>query len=944
MRGKIFTRTFCASIAGLLLWQSAILAASAEVYPAERRPDNTVYAIAGENNYVLVSLYAENQGKHSLPEISADTKDEFMLTVETPASVEYVGVFDFQGKNAPRQFVAVGESADVTRAGIAYKTRKIKLNRELLMERIVKGKYYYRIYVWFKPPQGAGGTFNWSLDLGETNLAQASNPLHVLPPIDAAKKLPKDFIVYMWSANSNVPDEYATHEAGFYRRLGVTHIGIQFWPGTTDENWKSNYRSVWATTMRKAGLKVIAERGGNYEKEIHGIRPDGYKDIGLAAGSTQACEQLQSEQNAKEYAVVAPYVDGLLWDYEPHGPGKHPGYDDVKTIAAFAKDKGIAEELTPEVLKTKYEKEYYDYRMNLMCDPIRALGKMVRGVKSDSKFYVCQGSSLPVGILLEWKNYDQDVDLHMPMLYPAYAQIYHEQVDAVAEYIGCKKLLPIGSIGWRQGGVRPHPNRIFMEYLSSAVCGTVGYAHWPDISQMDGAVLHGIWRAGTVLAPVEKFFSNGKRFTQFSAVPIPYVERTLQVGARAVDLSQPYWKGYTTARAFALGGETAFALLNFHMEEKAFFRFATDAFPQGGYLVNLEKGVYLSRNGKSFFDAEALKDVVLPVGAMNAEIWVFTADKDGIAGLQTLPEEESRNEFIQRQKDFSAKGASSVDLGKKGDIETAYALVPFNDSEDVCLKVATLSQEVYFSELGGKIWKWTVGETDLVERGSHAQSGIGMDLLWSPSSARWCGDQLRPMRLVKCVNDGKQVELIYEGDMKTGVPGLTLEKTYRISAEKAAIAVTLKMRNETPLPLTVSYWCHNTLAQVGANRELLVKDADGKWQSYPADRGGELVFPRQGLPAAQAEFLFKAHVKTPAGGTVFGDYFADAKLGVKLYMPEDFLQIYRWHSSRPGVASAEWMQEAVEIGAGCVKTIDFGYQAVDKIDQAAFIASMESKQ
>jgi len=379
-------------------------------------------------------------------------------------------------------------------------------------------------------------------------------------------------------------------------------------------------------------------------------------------------------------------------------------------------------------------------------------------------------------------------------------------------------------------------------------------------------------------------------------------------------------------------------LLNYHTEETAFVRIVCDGLKETAYLVNPADGACLTIADKVSLPPTALREgVLVKVKALGAGLWLLTQDPEKVKGLRPVGMDELQREYDSRRKAFAEGKGASVELGKKGGLEVAYDIVKDGDNEDVCLRVSSPVQTVCFTDIGGKMWKWEVGGLDVVKRKGHTQNGVGMDLLWVPPSARWSGDQVRPMALRRCANDGNQVVLEFAGEFKTAIPGLMIDKTFTIPADLAAVNVNVRLKNDTPMPVTASYWSHNCFESPGGNERSFVILQDGKVFSPPYNEPGlsTRIFLNPDIAKDWKQFIFSANPKVfGTGGPVFGEYFVKARMGVLLRLPSDFFQIYRWES--PNDAGLEWMHRPIPLQSGQSADMDFRIELCPNVNFDTF--------
>lgn len=883
-----------------------VYAASIEIWPADRRENKEVLCIAGEANHIAFQINASNNGqrfKYKPKTFVPSTK----LVFDLPKTLPYLGTIDFRKSE---HYAKEEPTEEIHYKGKVLIRHTIPLDAKILDERLIKHRWYYNVFVWIHPPKHTRAEMRWRLVHDGKELASGINTIRTVGAIDANRPLPKNFFLYLWYPNQNLPIDQIASQISFYKRLGITHFNLQY----TGEGY-SPTRIEWAKKLRKAGIKIMAERFGGLGNSL--VKPGGYKDKGLVWGSRELCERLQN-QKKKEFSKVAKYCDGYQWDFEPHGPGAIPGYDDKATLAAFATQKSIKDGLNKEIVKRKYKQEYYDFRMTLLCDPIRALSKMIRSFNPKFKIMLCQGSGLPIGPLLDPRNYDAAVDYHLPMLYIKDAKKFHDKVAGLAKYLNSRKLIPVDTMGWSFGDLtRLYPEGLRMDYVAAASCGCAGLAHWPGLARMDEGAMYGFYLGGVAVAPVEEIYQKGELIKYVEVQPLPFIQKKVTVGKRVLDMSQPVWKSYLVSKVHRYKGETLITILNYHPDQPAFVRIRTDAIKKGSYLVDSAARTRLRSRSTDQWDSKALrKGILVQVPPMSPGLWLITTNKDRLQNSTVVYMDDVKKAYAEKKATFAAQSPSNIQLGKNGAINVRYVETPGSKEVEICIQVSTPEQSIAFTENGGRIWKWRVGKMRMVDGHDNTTGGVVMDLLWLPKSARWSGDQIRFMKLSKCVNNGTSVTLVYNGEFKTALQDVTEEKTFTVHAKGTRIDVSVRIKNQTVQPTALSYWSHNVFPAAPGERVFMV-------------RNGETVTV---LPFAHKQRWFTPKQADP----VMGEYFSKRRCGVIFRVPADFLHLYRYESGGSEAATVEWMQQERTIPAGKSITYMFSIEAYENVAPVDF--------
>jgi hypothetical protein len=881
-------------------------AVTIELWPAERRLNNTVYCIGNEQNHLLFNITSRTGlGKHKL-KLPDKLEKPVTLSVDLPQSVKYLGSVVF----CEKEFRKITKGQPIEHDGKPFVRHTIELNNKELSNRVLAHKWYYFINIWIQVPEKLDSRIYWKLNYGKDILAKASSRLVTAGTISPNAKLPKHFKFEISAGGYHkVPNNDFDKTAAFLKNVGINGITYNYSPKGLSDNAKAYYQA-----MRKAGVKNIANRAGSFMSLWSGkpFSPEGYGQKGLVGATAEAAKAINSPMEREYFSNVAEYFDSFNFDYEPHGPETYPGFDDTPTIEAFAKAKGINEKLTPELLKTTYRKDYFNFRYELLSRPVFALRKMIDSVKP-MPLSVEQGSGTHAHI--DYRVYDKAVDFHNPMIYTASPVDYYLRTHAASKILNPKKFYPVNSIGWTFAGMmRQTPQGVLMDTVTTAATGCGGIRHWPGLNWMDDGTLYGFHKGLEIVAHGDEFYHSGRPVTNFIIKGLPLMSKKINVGARILDLSQPSWKNSIFNSVYKLNNDYLITILNFNQEYSAFVEIENPVL-KNCYLVNPVS--------KEFINVGNHDKTIVNVPKFSPALWIVTKDTNRLKACKELNKDQIVADFNSAKETFQSKGKSNVELTKKGNINVDYQEIQFGPDKIACLTVATPNQKVSFGSSGGRIFDWTVNGISVVCKKVFSTDGFCLDLLWLPSPARWTGDHDQDMRLAKCTNNGKEATIVYSGEFKKGFPNLRIVKTYRILAAESTIYVNIKLINGTALPVTVSYWNHNVLA---FNDLLFV----GKKAGTPviAPPKSNTIFPNKSLPEEYKKFVNMPNNIVDSVDNIYADYIAPKKLGIIFKLPTNFMNIYRWNSKTTNMAGSEWMTQPITIPAGRETDIPFSIQAV----------------
>lgn len=900
-------------------------AASMEIWPSERRTNNTFYCYGGEWNSLLIAIYPEDYGKQRL-ELPAQFAEPAELLVTLPAAAEFLGA-DLMS------IPGVGEgfpSETVTKDGRSYRRVRLPLPAEGLGKRLLQGKYYYHVFVWFAAPRTLDDLVSYELRYGGRTLAAGGSRLLTAGLLPDKPVFPRRFGFYPYGLQTTLPKADYDRRADFLRRLGVSGIESHWTYGLPAER-PTSHQLVFAANHRH-GVRNIANVtlfAGKYGGAYGGSREETLKRGGLVKAMDESCAGLSSAAAQADWKAAEHYFDLALFDWEPEGPHVWPGYDDPATIAAFAAARGLPADLTPAAVQQGHREAYARFRMEQIARPLYALRQTIDAVRP-LPLRVEQGSGASAHI--DYDVYGGDFPQLTPMIYQpsplAYARNLLETLANTK--VPAVKFWPDLTIGWSPVPVhRQTPREYLLDTMVTAAAGCGSVAHWPGIHLSD-ATWFGIHEGLLRIAPVEPFYLDGKPAAGVTLAGVPYREEKISLGNRTLEHSAPDWRATLITFAHEYRGEQLLTLLNYHQGEDCFVRVQAPARSER-YLVNAEDKTYQVLDGRG--------QALVRVAKESVALWLVTADKSHLAGCRRVEPATVQRQFTAARQAFLAASAKSeVQLGTVGKLTVAYGLTPFGGQECLALQVKSPTQTIAFGASGGRVYDWQVaGMPPFVAADNHGTDGLGMDLLWLPGSARWSGDEIADMALVSCRNDGTEVRVTYEGALKKSAPGVTLRKTYRVPAAGSSLAVEVSFRNERvdATPLTLAYWSHNVLRGAGARFV-------GRQLSHETPRGETTVLTAEGLPAELRREVLMPEKIIGETGPVYAEFLPESASGLVFCLPDSFLNVYRWnHYSKPQSGS-EWMSRPFSLAAGASADLRFSMAAVPQTTPEKLRTALET--
>ena len=876
--------------------------ASMEIWPSERRGNNTLFCYGADWNAMLVAIYSDDHGKHRL-ELPERFSEPTVLSVTLPQQVSFLGAHVY-GQNelgVNRAF----ESSVTTRGGDPFVRIRIPLVNDVLTQRLITRSYYYRVHVWFEAPERLDSTVSWELHHGGTALAKGGSRLATAGVVRAGRKLPRRFGFYPYGCFSVVPEDDHDRMAAFYQRFGISGVEAH-WPYGLPGEGRDRYHRMFEANRRhgvknNANMTLFARKYG--KSAYGGVRDATLKLGGLTKAMDEVCAALASEAGREEWRKAQAFFDLAHWDWEPTGPDMWPGYDDDATIAAFAAEQGIDGPLTPEDLRTTHRDAYRRYRMRQIARPLYAMKQMIDSVRP-ILFRVEQGSGASRHI--DYGVYGNDFDAVTPMIYQpsplGYARNLLETLRSTS--VPAAKFWPDLTIGWSFSKVhRESPEAFLMDTVVTAAAGCGSVSHWPGIHHAD-ASWFGIHEGLARIALVEDFYFDGTKTDAVSMKGVPYRHERIDLGHRTIDHVAPDWRASLICFAHDLKGEVLLSMLNYHLGESAFVTVAAPAL-RGGYLVDPVGATY-----------QALDDAgtaVVRVATQTPGLRIATADRARIAGLQRVEAAAVADELAKAKEAFlEANKAGAVRLGEVGGIGVTYGLTVFGGEERTVLQVTTANQTLAFGAAGGRVYDWSVkGVGAFVGKGTFGTDGFCMDMLWLPETARWSGDEVQEMTLAHCDNDGREARVVYETPLSHGSPGIRLRKAYCVPARGTSVTVEIELFNERvdQTPATLAYWSHSVLPVA---RTTFIGDDT----VHETGKGLTTIFPARGLPQQHESCVLMRDRIVGTTGPAYAELLPELGAGLVFRLPDRFMNVYRWSAGAKTQCGSEWMTQPFPIAAG----------------------------
>ena len=878
----------------VVLFQSVLPGASAGITPASHRQNKTVECIGNELNAVLFYLTAQNFLPNTFASLSG--KEELTLEIDWPADIKMTGWV-----NAHQQNGAFFKPVFVRKKG-KYNVLQIKISQDTVQKRLKR--HYVHIFVYFRMPAQAEKTFSWKVISSGKILAKETNKLKTVGVIDRNAKLAKTYRAYICQPGADsiyMPARLMDERINYYKRLGLDTLETIY--GTARRTSEKNSRKMLSAGLEVAGLRL----GGLYDLQKKYYTEKNFGAAGLVGSMKKFCDEIRQREDIYYKNFCAPHTNAFAIDWEPSMIRQNSsGYDDAATVTAFAQKFNIKEKLTPQILKSKYAKQYASFRQELYCMPIKTIRDMVKKYKPRAAFYVCHGSGLPWKDL-DYQVYDKYADFHLPMIYTGSTMSFFNSVEDMSTYVNKKKLMPITELAYSGAVNYSDVNACVMNLLSPALAGCAGVGQWPGLTELDGGIHYAFYRTKVLLAPVIDIFQQGKS-AKIGIKPLPFQKKIIRTGDSEIDLSYPQWSSSAIIRAKEFRNRCAIGILNLNARETLFTELTLPDGKAPRYLIEPDKKQYMRLSGKA-------QKVILKTAPHSPGIWLLTQDTAECAGMKQITSAKFAEEFANEQRKNASRSGNTVSLGKKGSFDISY----MTQNKLPLLTIKTQDECIGFSTSGGRIMHWSKGNSGNLISSSIPQGGFAMDMFWLPRSGRWSGDEVADMTLESCTNDGNTVKITYSGSLNRTLNGCTLTKVYTLKKDKPGIRVNVMLRNGNPDPRnTFSHWSHNFLAQDSKLTEYAVFTQDGRKAdtSQPTS-----CYPNAVLTSAEKTLLGVPKHQREAVRSTFGIYDKAAGTGFIFTYPENFLMNYRFGSC------ADVMMKPVTLPHNGILKINYHIQA-----------------
>lgn len=848
------------SAAALALLAAAAFGASMEVYPGSRRDQGRVEWIGREKNRLLFRFAADNYGAVPLKNLRPE---DHKLSVRLPPEVKVVGIRQDYKK------IYLPHPAGVPDNGMLR--YDFTVSGDMLKARILKGNWRGCITFWVDVPEKLDSVCTWQFIRGDGEVvASGKNSLVTVGTLDNSVPEKPEYQMFICQPGNDLedlPDEAARERVRYYKKLGITMFELIY-----AEKYRS-YAERESKLLQEGGIGVAGLRLGGFGNHIHAwyYQEKKWGKGGIIAAMDKFCQAMETKEKELMFKNSLPINTAFSIDWEPAIRRISARYNDRPAAEAFAKEQNLKSVPSPKELKEKYREKYAAFIQKQLARPVGSLRKNLDEYRKGMPFYVTHGGGLPCSDH-DYKALAPFADYLLPMIYTVSVMTLYQSSGKMAEYVGAKKLIPLVEPCCESAFSYRDVDTMTAALLAPAFLGCAGVGIWPGIFEEDGGMNYAIFRAQKLAAPVIRFFQHGEDAPELALKALPFKEKKIRIGSRVIDLSSPQWVNYAILKAKKYRGDYAIGIINLNKTETLYTKLSARLSGKW-YLLNPDEKTCMS-----FADGCMLR--TLPG---KSAVWILSQKKP--EGCIPLNSDEIASAF-QTEKKRRSQSGTGMNLGKKGGIEISYDMV----NGLPLLQVKTASQTAGFSSAGGRIMELRLPDgKNLVM--PDIQGGMAMDMFWLPKSGRWSGDQIEEMRLVQCSNDGKQAVIVYEGSRANTLSGVSVRKTYTISADQPGAALDIQISNGNPDPFnTFSLWMHFMIAVPDSECEYVVLRPDGTRAAMPRTTG---CYHNRNISADVCR-KHAGHHTREAILPDFGIWSKKSGEGILFEVPEDFMLNYRF--------------------------------------------------
>lgn len=513
-------------------------------------------AIKGQDNFLSLYVPGIDRGK------AGYEADGFTYAVHLPGFVRMLDAEPMKLKLSP-----------ITQDGRHFTKVEGTLDPEGIKNRCFRGFWGLDLTLWYRVDEAPAGIepqpawvtlfYRGQKTFLSTARLRVHEALKMPPRID-----PKDFRFWL---------HYGPHyRAGHWDEL-ADYLGkagfnaIQYTLGGPDEQAKEKIGQ-----MKKRGFYAIAQRGGSPGEPLGQMQKVLTEGPAWFEKADAGCMQ-----------HYLPMADAALWDFEPSP--LHLATDPW-TLGEFRKAAGLGvqEELTEETIKSKYIKQWVDFRQNQLAMCVKHWADYCRSVNPAAETILTEGRANvfdPPG-QIDYAKCGRYVTLCDPMNATGAASLLNVRKWMAhapqARFNGCQN---VALSGHHQVFISAQST--MLQLVGSALIGTRGTDIYPGPA-MDAEEFALLNRGAWFLGRNRAFIFKGRRSPSSVTVELLPREVTLvNLGdGRTIRNAHPDWNVEGIGRTFAKssGDEYLAAIENLSDKEPCYARL-TAAVSDGTYRI-----------------------------------------------------------------------------------------------------------------------------------------------------------------------------------------------------------------------------------------------------------------------------------------------------------------------------------------------------------------------
>lgn len=515
-------------------------------------------------------------------------------------------------------------------------------------------------------------------------------------------------------------------------------------------------------------------------------------------------------------AIKSP--EAIIWDFEPTAMD----FCFCDTCRGrFAQFAGLPASPTAQEIKAKYAQKWFDFRVAQHTKINAKFAAMVRKSFPKSKYWICT-DNLHDGqrLLSEWcgcdeREFDPDVDLHLPMIYYAGLPFYKDVALNVKSLKKPVFVLVDPAEQLQMFFARYTPPKIKQDIVASAANGAVGIGFWPE-DNLDAAYLQSIATGMRLVAEAEEYYF-AKRDDALAEVKVePVFEKTIVEDGKKISLVIPAFGDRLPYTAHEKGANRLITVFNYDEAADAIVRVRVPNLPRGDYWVtDLEAGrVYLDSEGRPL-SADAIRDGFLSRIKANDVLLIEVAQNKSIE--EGIPQTEFQKALDAGRARLGGGGALSG--ATQGELVADWGDVEGDGVPEI--KLAGPVAKAYISlEKGASVVGWANRKTgeDCLANG-RSRGFLGEMVLYDTQGAVAVPWEIKALGID---NGSPSVALRTRlvtnmaaagADPQGGSPldGLEVEKGISLVEQGAALKVHLRLTNNSPrrLPMSVGFRVKN---------------------------------------------------------------------------------------------------------------------------------------